>query len=90
MASKNGNEKTAAQVCEERLGDIGALLDQIGQELNGRFRPIEDAGAGWGDVGDLGRVREALLEALQIVSPFSQAEIEATLEELREQREGQA
>ena len=76
-------EKTAAAVCEERLGDIGALLDQIGQELDGRFRPIEEAGADWSDAGDLGRVREALLETLQIVSPFSRDEIEATLDELR-------
>jgi hypothetical protein len=83
MASKNGNGKTATEVCEERLGDIGALLDQIGQELNARFRPIEEAGAGWGDAGDLDRVREALLETLQIVSPFSRDEIEATLDELR-------
>ena len=74
---------SAAAVCEERLGDIGALLDQIGQELDGRFRPIEEAGADWSDAGDLGRVREALLETLQLVSPFSRDEIEATLEELR-------
>ena len=81
MAKESG--KTAAAVCEERLGDIGALLDQIGQELDARFRPIEEAGADWSDAGDLGRVREALLETLQIVSPFSRDEIEATLDELR-------
>ena len=85
MASKNEKGQTAAAVCEERLGDIGALLDQIGQELDARFRPIEEAGAGWGDAGDLGRVREALLETLQTLCPFSREEIEATLDELRAQ-----
>jgi hypothetical protein len=83
MASKNENGKTAMQVCEERFGDIGALLDQIGQELNERFQPLAEAGVDWADAGDLGRVRDGLIETLQAVCLFSRAEIEATLEELR-------
>ena len=83
MASKNENGKTAVEVCAERLGDIGALLDQIGQELDARFKPIEEAGVDWADAGDLSRVREGLLETLQTICPFSRDEIEATLTELR-------
>ncbi len=83
MATKNEKGQTAAAVCEERLGDIGALLDQIGQELNARFKPIAEAGVDWAAAGDLGRVREGLLETLQTICPFSREEIEATLAELR-------
>ena len=65
MASKNENGKTAVEVCTERLGDIGALLDQIGHELDARFKPLEEAGVSWSDAGDLGRVREDLVQTLQ-------------------------
>ncbi len=83
MATKNEKGQTAAAVCEERLGDIGALLDQIGQELNARFKPIEEAGVDWTSAGDLGRVRENLIETLQGLCAFSREEIEATLAEIR-------
>jgi hypothetical protein len=89
MATKNEKGQmparlgSAAAVCEERLGDIGALLDQIGQELNARFKPIEEAGVDWASAGDLGRVRENLIETLQGLCAFSREEIEATLAELR-------
>ncbi len=82
MATKE-NGKSAEAVGAERLADIGALLDQIGQELDTRFKPIEEAGVDWTDAGDLGRIRDNLLEALQTISSFSRADIEATLAELR-------
>jgi len=70
-------------VCLERLGDIASLLDQIGQELNERFRPLEEAGVDEGDAETLRRTREQLIGALQDVSPFSRQEIEETLAEVR-------
>jgi hypothetical protein len=83
-------EKTAAAVCEERLCDIGALLDQIGQEVKGT-RENYSAGDGfdWEMAADLGRVRARMVEALAAFGALFESDIEATLEELREQREGQ-
>jgi len=79
----NRNQKTALEVCSERLSDISALLDQIGQELDTRYKPLEEAGVDWGDAGDLGRARDQLIETLQGICSLSRNDIESTLEELR-------
>lgn len=79
----NRHQKTALDVCRERLADISALMDQIGQELDSRFKPLEQAGVNWSDAGDLGRVREDLVQTLQNISFLSKDDIEATLAELR-------
>ena len=77
-------QKTAQETCRERLRDISALIDQIGQELSARFKPLEEAGGDWNDAGDLGRVREGLIETLQAVCLFSRKEVEAALAEHRD------
>jgi len=79
----NRHEKTAIEVCKERLSDISSLLDQIGQELDTRYKPLEEPGVDWADAGDLGRARENLLEVLEGICPLSRSDIENTLEELR-------
>ena len=82
MAKESG--KTAAQVCEERLTDIGALLDQIGQEIKGtRDNYSAEDGFDWELAGDLGRVRARMVEALASFAALSEDDIEATLDELR-------
>ena len=79
----NENGKNAEQVCRERLADIAALLDQIGQEMYARFSPVEEAGVDWATAGDLSRIREGLVETLEVICPLSRKEIEDTLAELR-------
>ena len=79
----NGQQKTAVEVCRERLADISALMDQIGQELDSRYKPLEEADVNWSDASDLGRVWEDLVQTLQNISFLSKSDIEATLAELR-------
>ena len=80
---------TAAEACEDRLADIGALLDQIGQELKGtRENYSAEDGFDWSLAADLGRVRERMVEALAAFGALFESDIEATLDELRAQREG--
>jgi hypothetical protein len=84
MTSKNEKGQTAAEVCEERLADIGALLDQIGQEIKGtRDNYSAEDGFDWELAGDLGRVRARMVEALAAFGALFESDIEATLAELR-------
>lgn len=78
------NEKKAAEVCEERMTDIAALLDQIGQEIGMIRREYKEGdGLDWALAGSLGKARGDLIEALTSISALSTREIESTLTELR-------
>jgi hypothetical protein len=84
MASKNEKRQTAAAICKERLADIGALLDQIGQEVKGTLDNYSaEDGFDWELVADLGRVRARMIEALAAFGALFESDIEETLEELR-------
>ena len=78
------NEKAAAQLCEERMNDIAALLDQIGQEIGMMRREYKEGdGLDWALAGSLGKARGDLIEAMTSISALSEREIEDTLAELR-------
>jgi hypothetical protein len=76
------NEKTAAQLCQERMRDIAALLDQIGQEVDDMRREYKD-GLDWALAGSLGKAKEYLVEALTSISALSRKEINEALDDLR-------
>lgn len=74
----------AEVVFNNRLCDIGALLDQIGQEV-GMQKEEFPKNPDWGLVGDVGRCRDNLVQALEAISGLEKSDIEETLSEIRDQ-----
>ena len=78
------NTPTANDAYRERRTEIAALLDALGQELDGHAQRMEEEGArNWGRVGDLGRVKELLIETLAFVSGQDEAAIHDYLDDLK-------
>ena len=78
MGKQNVND-----VYRQRRNEVGALLDLIGQEVKMHAEFAEKDGLHWGHVGDLGHLKELLVDALASVSQQDEAFVEAALEDLR-------
>ena len=74
----------AKDAYQERRREVAALLDTIGQELDVHARLMdEEGGRNWGRVGDLGHVKELLIETLAFVSGRDETDIHDYLDDLK-------
>ena len=76
--------QTANDAYQARRNEIAALLDTLGQELDVHARLMcEEGGKNWGRVGDLGHVKELLIETLAFVSGREESDIHEYLNDLK-------
>jgi hypothetical protein len=76
-------KQTARELYDERRQDIARVLDWLDMELD-RHRTRSKANPkDWGYPGDLGHVREKLIETLAFLSNRESKEIEDLLSECR-------
>jgi hypothetical protein len=79
MATK----QTARELYDERRQDIARVMDWIELELDKHKTNAKADAADWGYPGDLGHVREKLIETLAFLSNNEPQEIEDLLGECR-------
>jgi len=79
MATK----QTARELYDERHQDIARVMDWIELELDKHKTNAKANAADWGYPGDLGHVREKLIETLAFLSNNEPQEIEDLLGECR-------
>jgi len=70
------NNNNAQQEYAKRANDIARLMDVLQMELERHAEAAKEDPKNWGKVGDLGKVRSDLLEALSFISGFAREEIE--------------
>jgi hypothetical protein len=76
-------KQTARDLYDERREDIARVLDWIELELEKHRINAKANPADWGYAGDLGHVREKLIETLAFLSNNELQEIEDLLSECR-------
>jgi hypothetical protein len=74
-------EPSAQQTYKKNRGDIARVLDWLDLELTRHGTEAAAAPRNWGFVGDLGRVREKLIETLAFISNNEVDAIEDLLSE---------
>ena len=79
MATK----QTASELYDERRQDIARVMDWIEIELDKHKTNAKANPKDWGYAGDLGHVREKLIETLAFLSNNEPQEIEDLLSECR-------
>ena len=79
MATK----QTASELYDERRQDIARVMDWIELELDKHKTNAKANPKDWGYAGDLGHVREKLIETLAFLSNNEPQEIEDLLSECR-------
>jgi len=90
--AKRQLKQTAAERYADYQGDIGALLDLIGEEVKAHSARAAEKPRDWGYVGDLEHVKSSLKEILAgfLITRYEWTETEAArfiedhLEEMRE------
>ena len=75
------NEPTAQQTYEQRRSDIARVLDWLDLELDRHGTDAKAKPNDWGYAGDLGHVREKLIETLAFLSNSETKDIEDLLAE---------
>ena len=75
--------QTASELYDERSEDIARVMDWIELELDKHKNNAKANPADWGYPGDLGHVREKLIETLAFLSNNEPQEIEDLLGECR-------
>jgi hypothetical protein len=85
MATDRTNQttKTARERYEERRRDIDRILHWLTMELDAHRAKFEDEPTAYAYAGDLGHVREKLIEMLAFLSNSDIEEIESVLSECR-------
>lgn len=76
-------KQTARELYDERREDIARVLDWIELELDKHKTNAKGDPNNWGYPGDLGHVREKLIETLAFLSNTDTDEIENLLSECR-------
>lgn len=76
-------QQTARELYEERFQDIARVMDWIGLELDKHRTNAQEDPGNFGNAGDLGHVREKLIETLAFLSDSETEEIENLLGECR-------
>ena len=79
MATK----QTARELYDERRQDIARVMDWLELELDKHRTNAKASPNNWGYPGDLGHVREKLIETLAFLSNSETQEIEDLLSECR-------
>ena len=77
------NKQTAREAYEERRQDIARVMEWIELELDKHRTNAQGSPKDWGYPGDLGHVRERLIETLAFLSNSEPSEIEDLLSECR-------
>jgi len=77
------NKQTAREAYEERRNDVARVMDWIELELDKHRTNAKGSPDDWGYPGDLGHVREKLIETLAFLSNSEPSEIEDLLSECR-------
>ena len=70
---------SAADTYAARRSDIARLLDVLGQELDRHGATARERPLDWSLAGDLGRIREGLVNLVGIMSNMDPHEVEAFL-----------
>ena len=80
MATENA--KNIAEAYRKRRNEVSALLSLVAQEADAHAESAEQEGLHWGHVGDLGRAKELLAQALAFLSQQDEAFVEQALEDI--------
>ena len=72
-------EPTAAQVYAARRADIDRLVKALTSNLRDHARDHRSRPTDWGLAGDLGKVREDLINLVGFMTEMDPEEVEATL-----------
>ncbi len=82
MTTTNQNaNQTASKAYAQRSSDIARLIDILQQELAAHAKRAALADSHWGYPGDLGRIREGLIELVMGMSGMERERIEDFLTE---------
>ena len=73
--------ETASQAYAKRRSDIARLIDVLQMELDAHAKRAALADTHWGYPGDLGRIREGLIELVMSMSGMERERIEDFLVE---------
>ena len=73
--------ETASQAYAKRRSDIARLIDVLQMELDAHAKRAALADKHWGYPGDLGRIREGLIELVMSMSGMERERIENFLAE---------
>lgn len=73
--------ETASQAYAKRRSDIAHLIDVLQMELDAHAKRAALADTHWGYPGDLGRIREGLIELVMSMSGMERERIEDFLAE---------
>lgn len=73
--------ETASQAYAKRRSDIARLIDVLQMELDAHAKRAALADTHWGYPGDLGRIREGLIELVMSMSGIERERIEDFLAE---------
>ncbi|MFG0327792.1 MAG: hypothetical protein ACF8SC_11060 [Phycisphaerales bacterium JB037] len=73
--------ETASQAYAKRRSDIARLIDVLQMELDAHAKRAALADTHWGYPGDLGRIREGLIELVMSMSGMERERIEEFLTE---------
>ncbi|MCC5786900.1 MAG: hypothetical protein JJU33_09385 [Phycisphaerales bacterium] len=76
--------ETASQAYAKRSADIARLIDVLQMELEAHAKRAALADKHWGYPGDLGRIREGLIELVMSTSGMERERIEDFLAESNE------
>jgi hypothetical protein len=76
-------KQSARELYDERREDIARVLDWLDMELDRHRTNAKAMPKDWGYAGDLGHVREKLIETLAFLSNGEPQEIEDLLSECR-------
>ena len=71
------NEQQLTDALKRARADVASLTDWIEMELEGQA----ELPSNWGTVGNLNAAKERLIEALEFISPASDAEIRRCLDD---------
>jgi len=73
--------ETASQAYAKRRSDIARLIDVLQMELDAHAKRAALADTHWGYPGDLGRIREGMIELVMSMSGMERERIEDFLAE---------
>jgi hypothetical protein len=79
--TKTTTNETASQAYANRRGDIARLMDVVEMELDTHATRAANDEKNWGYAGDLGGIRNSLIEMVSQMSQMSRVQVETFLED---------
>ncbi len=84
MRATNTAKTTAHEAFTNHADDCAALLDHLAQVIAQRRERAGADRANWGHAGSMAEVRTRLIQTLAFIGCLEEADIEATLADLRD------